>query len=84
MKLLGLTLVLCAAPLHAQDPFVDLWHGFDGEWHHVSSQLVALAEAFPAEKFAWRPAPGVRSTSEVFMHIAIANLGLLNYTSPKD
>ena len=67
----------------AQDPLDGLWQGYDGEWRHVSQQLIALAEATPADKFAWRPAPGVRSTSEVYMHIAIANLGLLSYTGPK-
>lgn len=60
-----------------------LWQGYDGEWVHVSRQLVALAEAIPAEKFAWRPAPGVRSTSEVIMHIALANFFLLSVTGPK-
>jgi hypothetical protein len=65
------------------DPLEGLWQGYDGEWVHVSRQLVALAEAIPAEKFAWRPAPGVRSTSEVFMHIALANFYLLSITGPK-
>jgi uncharacterized damage-inducible protein DinB len=60
-----------------------IWQGYDGEWNHVSEQLVALAEATPAEKFAWRPAPGVRSTSEVYMHIAEANFYLLSVTGPK-
>ena len=72
------------AALHAQtDPLEGLWQGYDGEWVHVSKQLVALAEAIPAEKFAWRPGPGVRSTSEVFMHIALANFHLLSVTGPK-
>ena len=84
MKTLLLAAILGAMTLHAQeDPLEGLWQGYDGEWVHVSRQLVALAEAIPAEKFAWRPAPGVRSTSEVFMHIAIANFGLLNRTGPK-
>jgi uncharacterized damage-inducible protein DinB len=60
-----------------------LWQGYEGEWGHVSRQLIALAEATPAEKFAWRPAAGVRSTSEVYMHIAISNLWLLSVTGPK-
>lgn len=47
-----------------------LWEGYDGEWAHVSSQLIALAEAIPADKYSWRPAPGVRSVSEVYMHCA--------------
>jgi len=48
------------------------------------SSWIALAEAIPAEKYSWRPAPGVRSVSEVFMHIAISeNFGLLSFTGPK-
>jgi uncharacterized damage-inducible protein DinB len=47
--------------------------GYDGELKHVTSQLMDLAEATPTDKFAWRPSPGVRSTSEVYMHIAVAN-----------
>jgi len=83
MKTFCLSLLLASAALHAQDPLEGLWQGFDGEWGHVSRQLVALAEAIPAEKFAWRPAPGVRSTSEVFMHIATGNVWLLSHTAPK-
>ncbi|MCX6630628.1 MAG: STAS domain-containing protein [Candidatus Solibacter sp.] len=64
MKILLLALVLGGLTLNAQvDPLEGLWQGYDGEWAHVSRQLVALAETIPAEKFAWRPAPGVRSTS---------------------
>ena len=84
MKTLLLAMILGATTLHAQaDPLEGLWQGYDGEWVHVSRQLVALAEAIPAEKFAWRPAPGVRSTSEVLMHIALANFHLLSITGPK-
>ena len=36
----------------------------------LQSRFLALAEAFPADKYAWRPAPGVRSVGEVFMHVA--------------
>jgi uncharacterized damage-inducible protein DinB len=81
MKSLLLAFVLGAAALHAQPE--GIWQGYDGEWGHVSRQLIALAEATPPEKFAWRPAPGVRSTSEVYMHLAIANFYLLSVTGPK-
>jgi uncharacterized damage-inducible protein DinB len=37
------------------------------------TKLVALANAIPAEKFSWRPAAGVRSSSEVFVHVAMEN-----------
>jgi uncharacterized damage-inducible protein DinB len=56
----------------------DVFQGYDGEWNHVSGQLIALAEATPPDKFAWRPATGVRSTSEVYMHIVRANFLMLN------
>jgi uncharacterized damage-inducible protein DinB len=64
------------------DSMEGLWQGFDGEWGHVSRQLIALAETIPADKYAWRPGPGVRSTSEVIMHIAISNFFLLRVTGP--
>ena len=82
MKTFLLAFALGAAALHAAD-FEGLWQGYDGEWGHVSRQLVALAEAMPAEKFVWRPAEGVRSVSEVYMHIALANFYLLSATGPK-
>jgi uncharacterized damage-inducible protein DinB len=62
------------------DPHEGLWQGYDGELRHVSRYLLALAERIPAEKYSWRPAPGVRSTSEVMMHLAISNHGLLSPT----
>ena len=42
---------------------------FDG----LSEKFVSLAEAFPGEKYAWRPAEGVRSVGEVFGHVASGN-----------
>ncbi|HEY2375927.1 MAG TPA: DinB family protein [Gemmatimonadaceae bacterium] len=36
----------------------------------LQSKFVALANAFPAEKYSWRPAADVRSVGEVFMHVA--------------
>jgi uncharacterized damage-inducible protein DinB len=82
-KAILILLLLTASPLFAQAPPEGIWQGYDGEWKHVSKQLLDLAEATPQDKFAWRPAPGVRSTSEVYMHIAIANFYLLSITGPK-
>ena len=76
-------LMFAARPSFAQSAPEGIWQGYDGEWKHVTSQLIALAEATPEEKFSWRPAPGVRSTSEVYMHIALANFYLLSVTGPK-
>ena len=41
----------------------------------VGDRMIALAKAIPAERYTWRPASGVRSVSEVLMHIAAANFG---------
>ena len=75
--------LLSVRPLLAQRAPEGIWEGYDGEWRHVSQQLLALAEATPEDKFAWRPAPGVRSTSEVYMHIVTSNFYLLSVTGPK-
>ena len=66
----------------AVEPLEGLCPGYDGEWDHVSQQLIALAEAIPADRYSWRPGPGVRSTSEVFIHIAAGNFWLLSITGP--
>lgn len=38
----------------------------------VSDKYLQLAGAVPADKFTWRPAPGVRSIAEVFLHVSNA------------
>jgi uncharacterized damage-inducible protein DinB len=84
MKAFLLLLFLVAQSLLTQAQVPEgVGQGYDGEWTHVSQQLVALAEATPAEKFAWRPATGVRSTSEVYMHIVTANYYLLSVAGAK-
>lgn len=39
-------------------------------------KFLRLAEAIPAEKYTWRPAPDVRSFAEVFLHVSAANFNL--------
>src|SRR5829696_849620 len=39
----------------------------------VERKVIGLARAIPADKYAWRPAPGVRSIGEVVMHVASDN-----------
>ncbi len=53
----------------------------------AEKELVALAEATPQEKYTWRPMEGVRSTSEVFMHVARGNYSyamFLGVPKPKE
>jgi uncharacterized damage-inducible protein DinB len=39
-------------------------------------KFTSLAEAIPADKYAWRPSPDVRSFAEVFLHVSAANYNL--------
>ena len=76
----ALMLFPAASVTHAQSAPEGIWEGYDGEWQHVTKQVIELANAIPADKYSWRPAPGVRSVSEVFMHIAVSNYWLLAQT----
>jgi uncharacterized damage-inducible protein DinB len=49
---------------------------FLNELKTQEDRFVQLAEAIPADKYTWRPAEGVRSVSEVFLHVATANYNL--------
>jgi uncharacterized damage-inducible protein DinB len=60
----------------AADPTTGYRAEFLRELTDLESKYVRLAEKMPAEKYTWRPAEGVRSVSEVFMHVAGANFGL--------
>jgi uncharacterized damage-inducible protein DinB len=45
----------------------------------VSKKILDLAGAVPADKYSWRPEKGVRSISEVYMHIVVANYFLPSF-----
>lgn len=45
----------------------------------LHKKFVDLAEAIPADKYAWRPQDGVRSLSEVFLHVAGTNFQMPHY-----
>src|SRR4051794_13892015 len=47
-----------------------------GEIAEAEQKVIDLANAFPADKYSWRPMDGVRSVSEVYMHIAGANFNI--------
>ena len=49
---------------------LELRKQFMADLDTLGSKFIALAEAIPADKYAWRPAPGVRSVGEAFMHAA--------------
>jgi uncharacterized damage-inducible protein DinB len=43
----------------------------------VQKKFVDLANAVPADKLTWRPAPDARSLAEVFLHVAGERYGIL-------
>jgi len=72
---LGVAAIVClsaAAPARAQDAVskevaAAAKAEFLADLETLQTKLVALAEAFPPEKYTWRPMEGVRSVSEVLM-----------------
>jgi len=78
----GFALLIAMAAV-AQNDGPGAGQGWLPEFNHSSRQILQLANATPAEKFSWRPAPGVRSISEVYMHIAIGNYFLLQQAGAK-
>lgn len=50
----------------------------DGE-----KKILALEDAVPQNKFGWRPAPGVRSVAEAYLHIAFANYNMVRIATGK-
>src|SRR6266545_4796082 len=56
---------------------------FIAEVDSVGKKLTNLAGAMPQEKYGWRPAPGIRSVSEVYVHVAGANYLLPSFMGVK-
>jgi uncharacterized damage-inducible protein DinB len=79
---LGVTMMLAQSPTPSAQP-AGPGQGWMGEFEHAAQQILQLADAMPAEKFAWRPGPGVRSVSELYMHIAIGNYFLIGQAGMK-
>jgi len=82
--ILALAALAAAVPSSAQiNPYKDGTPGVTGYRSEVLAEIIVqedkftrLAEAIPAEKYSWRPAPDVRSFAEVFMHVSAANYNL--------
>jgi uncharacterized damage-inducible protein DinB len=59
-------------------------HELDAYLADAQEKLVSLEEAIPQPTFTWRPAPGVRSVAEVFMHVAYANYRITALATGKE
>lgn len=49
----------------------------------MQQKIVSLATTMPADKYNWRPGAGVRSVSEVYMHIAGGNYYLASFVGAR-
>ena len=62
----GALALACALPAAAQSGSV--MSDLTSDVAETEKKFIALAKEIPAEKYDWRPAPGVRSIGEVIRH----------------
>ncbi len=72
------------------NPYKDGTPGVSGYRSEVLSEVIVqenefvrLAEAIPASRYTWRPAPDVRSIAEVFLHVSAANYNMYKLVGAK-
>ncbi|HAI41425.1 MULTISPECIES: DinB family protein [Maribacter] len=85
MKKLLFTLLLTSCISFAQDGLTQ--SSIQAVLTGNQLQVVQLAEAFPEEKYDWRPAEGISSVGEALLHVAGANYFLaskLGFAPPED
>ncbi len=76
VRTLTIAMAVAASPvvLHAQDfdlksaTHVKVTYMNDLDTLH--NKILQLANAIPADKYSWKPAPGTRSVAEALMHVA--------------
>jgi uncharacterized damage-inducible protein DinB len=81
MRMIGLismlVVPLVAGWLQAQDGEprmpATLQEGLLARFDEAAGKMVQLAEAIPANKYGWHPAPKVRTVSQVLVHVGMAN-----------
>lgn len=82
---LALLVFAAASPAATQAPAAPA--GVRGEitaqFDDAMSKLLQLAEAIPQEKYSWRPSAGVRSVSQVLMHVGGGNYYVVSFAGVK-
>jgi uncharacterized damage-inducible protein DinB len=84
-KLLLIAVLLSGCFMHAQDELAQ--NTIKAVLTGNQSQVIQLAEAFPEEKYDWRPAEGVNSVGEALLHVAGGNYYLaskMGFAPPED
>ena len=84
LSFLSLALLLSAGHAYAQaaapaaeKPSTGARAEFLDLMEDAETKFIKLAEKTPAEKYTWRPGEGVRSTGEVYLHVACGNYSLM-------
>jgi len=70
---LAVALIATAPPSTAAQTPAGIRGEIIGQVDDAANKLAQLAAAIPADQYSWRPRPGVRSVSEVLMHVTGAN-----------
>jgi uncharacterized damage-inducible protein DinB len=89
VAIVGLAIGLDGAAAHAAGPAATPAKGafqrdLMGVYGDAEKKVLELEEAVPQSKFNWRPAPGVRSIAEAYLHIAFGNYGLTKMATGKE
>jgi len=85
---LGVTALVARAeakkPAAPTTPARAFQNDFLGQLDDVQKKVLSLEGAVPQDKFKWRPAPGVRSIAEAYLHIAFGNYLLTKVATGKE
>lgn len=88
--LLAVLLLVCPAVFarrQAAQPPAPAAHAFQNEFvadlDELQQKFTELATSVPAGRYGWRPAEGVRSIGEVYMHVAGSNYFLASFAGAK-
>jgi uncharacterized damage-inducible protein DinB len=60
-------------PIDKTPPSYDMKAQASLDLEDLQKKFVSLAKAIPPEQYSWRPAQGVRSIAEVYLHVAGTN-----------
>jgi len=68
-----LIFLVCFLPLLTYGQESDFKGDISGFLAFNQNRILQLAEAFPADKYDWRPSEGIRSVKETLLHVAQVN-----------